>query len=376
MDQSVSVPLQDREETPLLGPSLRDTTKHSKRVRVRTVICLFALFVTGVFLGLHFRSAPEKEHHKATPVCNLDHAKSETNTNRLLENQKFQTLDFTFDEGVVGNIYIKVNDDPSIRDIVVTRTLRFSHPAIEQAYMSWAYYTAPRSTRAYKVYYSLTLNRRERQSILYEQHQCASVHIVILIPELYSLERLDVKSNYKGSIDIKSINVGTLNVKATHGDIYIRGTSAVVAALEAPGGSIDARVAIDTRLKTSSGGDTVVDFTATSWAELESFSEKRLTVMYGREGVFSLMGTNHPRLVKNESHAVNITHEDRHTLEGYIGARDYEFPSSLPRLTMTGHDTVLSLKSYVEQAQVQPGSSKVIVHGVGRNKYSSVVARA
>lgn len=147
--------------------------------------------------------------------------------------------------------------------------------------MSWAYSTVPRSARAYTVYHSLTLNRRERQRILYEQHQCASVHMVILIPELYHLERLDIKSNYKGDIDIKSIDVETLNVKATHGDIYIRGTSAVVAALEAPGGSIDARVAIDTRLKTSSGGDTLVDFIARwpSWAEVESFSEKRLTVV-------------------------------------------------------------------------------------------------
>lgn len=105
--------------------------------------------------------------------------------------------------------------------------------------------------------------------------------MVVLIPQFYPIERLDVKSNYKGSIDIQSINVETLNVKAVHGDIYIRGTSAAVATLEAPNGSIDAQVAIDTRLKTSSGGDTLVDFTALwpSWTELECFSEKRLTVV-------------------------------------------------------------------------------------------------
>lgn len=98
--------------------------------------------------------------------------------------------------------------------------------------------------------------------------------------------------------------------------------------------------------------------------------------MYSGEGAFSLMGTNRPRLAKNGSRIANITYEDRHTLEGYIGTKDYEFPSPLPRLTMTGHDTLLSLMPYDEQAQVQPGPSEVIVQGVGRDKYWSTVARA
>lgn len=74
--------------------------------QVRTVIRLLALFVVGVFLGLHFRSAPKRQHNKETPVCNLDHAESHTWTNPFLEGKNVRILDFTFDEGVVSNLFL------------------------------------------------------------------------------------------------------------------------------------------------------------------------------------------------------------------------------------------------------------------------------
>ncbi|KAG0020421.1 hypothetical protein BGZ82_011596, partial [Podila clonocystis] len=276
----------------------------------------------------------------------------------------------TFDEGIVGNIVVNVNDDPSVRDIAIARTLRFNNPEIDQAYKSSGYASAPRSSMAFTAYYFLDYTRRERQSILYEKHQCAGVDLVITVPKYYPLERLDLKSNYKGNIKIHSIEVETLNVKVTHGNIYIRDTFAAVSALDAPAGAIDAQVTIDTRLRTSSGEDTKIEFYGAIpyWVELASLSEKNLTVqIYNGEGAFSMSSTTRPRLSKYQENVVNITNEDKHTLEGFIGVKDDWFPNGLPRLTMTGHDTNLYLLVPRRQARVD-GSSKIETHGIDQGK--------
>ncbi|KAG0353729.1 hypothetical protein BG005_007045 [Podila minutissima] len=283
MDQHVSVPVHDRDEGfPLLGTSHHGSTKHSKGgFHGRTIICLIALFVSGILLGQRFKSTPKNMDLKAPPsppVCNLDHAESDTFSYSLDTADNFQILDITFDEGIVGNIVVNVNHDPSIRDIVITRTLRFSNPAMERGFKSSGYVFAPRSSLAFTSYFLLDFTRRERQSILYEKHQCAGVDLVITVPKRYPFERLELKSNYKGNIEIQSIKVETLNVKAAHGDIYIRDTSAAVSALKAPGGAIDAQITIGTRLRTFSGEDTRLEFYGAIpyWMELESESEKNL----------------------------------------------------------------------------------------------------
>lgn len=149
---------------------------------------------------------------------------------------------------------------------------------MERGFKSSGYVFAPRSSLAFTSYFLLDFTRRERQSILYEKHQCAGVDLVITVPKRYPFERLELKSNYKGNIEIQSIKVETLNVKAAHGDIYIRDTSAAVSALKAPGGAIDAQITIGTRLRTFSGEDTRLEFYGAIpyWMELESESEKNL----------------------------------------------------------------------------------------------------
>ncbi|KAF9310101.1 hypothetical protein BG003_008933 [Podila horticola] len=287
----------------------------------------------------------------------------------------FRTLDITFDEGIVGNIVVNVNNDPSVRDIVFSRTLRFSSPAMEQAFKYSGYASAPRSSKALSYYYYLDYTRRERQRILHKEHHCAGVDLVITVPKQYPFGRLDLKNNYKGNIDIQSVNVETLNVKAAHGNVNISDTSAAVSTLEAPAGAIDAQVTIDTRLRTSSGQDTKLVFYGAFpyWVELESVSEKNLTVIYNGEGAFSMMSSTRPRLSKYLENVVNITNEDKHTLEGYIGVKDEEFPSALPRLTMTGHDTNLYL--LVPRRQVRfDRSSTIETHGVGKDTYLRVAA--
>ncbi|KAG0020231.1 hypothetical protein BGZ81_009423 [Podila clonocystis] len=306
------------------------------------------------------------------PVCNLDHTESDTFSYSLDAAHNFQIVDITFDEGVVGNIVVNVNDDPSVRDIAITRTLRFNSLEIDQAYRGSGYASAPRSSMAFTAYHYLDYTRRERQSILYEKHQCAGVDLVITVPKLYPFERLDLKSNYKGNIEIQSIEVETLNVKVAHGNIYIRDTFAAVSTLDAPAGAIDAQVTIDTRLRTSSGEDTTIEFYGAIpyWVELESISEKNLTVIYNGEGAFSMSSTTRPRLSKYQENVMNITNEDKHTLEGFIGVKDFWF-TGLPRLTMTGHDTNLYLLVPRGQARVD-GSSKIKTHGISPGKRSRV----
>ncbi|KAG0086489.1 hypothetical protein BGZ92_008100 [Podila epicladia] len=307
------------------------------------------------------------------PVCNLDHVESYTFSYSLDAADNFQIFDITFAEGIVGNISVNVNNDPSIRDIIITRTLRFSNPAMERAYKSSGYYSAPRSSQAFVSYFFLDYTQSERQNILYEEHQCAGVDLIITVPKRYPFERLDLKSNYKGNIEIQSVKVETLNAKAAHGNIYVRDTFAAVSALKAPAGTIDAQVTIDTRLSTSSGEDTRLEFYGAIpyWMELESVSEKNLTVIYQGDGAFSMSSSTRPRLSKYLENVVNITSEDQHTLEGYIGVRGGEFPSALPRLTMTGHDTNLYLLVPRRQERVDR-SSEIETHGIGKKTFSRV----
>ncbi|KAG0337056.1 hypothetical protein BG000_005866 [Podila horticola] len=283
------------------------------------------------------------------PVCNLDHIDGVTTTDVIPGALIIKLFQIILDENIAGNIRINLHDDLDIRDVYVTKTYKYSDPSIKEHLdeVEFAFFSAipPR----YTLHPVLRYGMDDRQRLFYDGHECASIDIQLTFPRGYSFDHIELDSRYKGNIDIQmqgyndNDSFNTFKARTAHGDITVNGTSALEMTLQAPAGAINALINTDMHLTTYSAEDTLIEYIGWGlFVDALVVSEKRATLKWSYRGHFTLQSANRPQVTSNQDVVVNITKQDRHTLEGTIGV-DWQNPRVFPRLKVQGHTAVLHL---------------------------------
>ncbi|KAF9214120.1 hypothetical protein BGZ59_004271 [Podila verticillata] len=360
----------DDETAPLLDPQ-NGTAKQQgqKKFRILLIVAhvlgflVLIAFAVGFYLGNVWNPfKPHPGRPKTAPVCNLDNIEGVTQFFNLPLEGNFRIFNIWFDEGIVGNVVVHLHEDWNRTDIAFKWTVKFSDPSIKPYYDPF-FIMSSGLISTFSSRFNLDLTLDQRQSLLYDQHQCVGVDLEVTFPLTFAnYDQLNIFNRYKGNIDIRTQRLllfNLLTVKTAYGDIYMRHVNAIEMTLEAPGGAIDAIVYPGDKLETYSGEDTTIaidDYLAKwpYWTDMGIVSEKRVAVKYPYKAKFLMQSATRPLVTGHQDVVVNITREDEHTTEGLIGEY-WELIHSTPRLVMRGHDTVLELKQPNPEQEVWRG---------------------
>ncbi|KAG0020423.1 hypothetical protein BGZ82_011598 [Podila clonocystis] len=353
---SNAAPLRDSSE---IAPLLDQRRGYSKQQKQDEKITLFGLFaLAAVASTLHLgqrliRSAKEPPYPgppKVPPVCGLDHIEGVTTMDVIPGALIIKLFQVILDENITGNIRINLHDDLDIRDVYVTKTYKYSDPSIKKQLVEAEFGFFSADPPRYTLHHVLRYGLDDRQRLFYDGHECARVDVQLTFPRGYGFDHIEIDSRYKGNIDIQmqgfsdGDSFNTFRARAAHGDIIVNGTSALEMTLQAPAGAIDALIEADMHLTTYSAEDTVVEYVGRGlFVDALVVSEKRATLKWSYKGHFTLQSAKRPQVTGYQDVVVNVTKEDKHTLEGTIGV-DWQNPQVFPRLNVQGHEAVLHLK--------------------------------
>ncbi|KAG0344964.1 hypothetical protein BG004_004052 [Podila humilis] len=367
------------ENAPLLNPFFRDLRKDRSKDRkirnltiISTVLGLFVFFefITGLYLDNEgftiAKQVPYPVPTRYSPVCDLSKVEPEHSIFVINGEDNFQVIQVLLDDGVAGDITVSISDDENDANIYVIHSQRFSHKSIQPHLDTMSLYNFGSANPVYSLSYMLNYTLDERREFLYDRQRCASVDIRIVFPQYYPLDRLDLKTLYRGDIkiDLENRDFNTIMAKAANGNIHLKRTSATEMILDAPAGSIDASISVFNRLQTYSAENTVIDMT--DWPfllDMRSVSEKGLTVKYPYKGHFTLSSTTRPRLTGNLDVPITFTKKNKNTLEGYIGV-DWINLDPMPRMFLTAHDTKLILKDPMSDEELMFQKKKMAQRGI------------
>ncbi|KAF9404594.1 hypothetical protein BGZ94_004060 [Podila epigama] len=281
------------------------------------------------------------------PVCKVD-SKYTSFISRIPASAGFRNFDVIMDEGIMGDIFIRTNNDPNVTDIVVEKAQSFSHRSVESRFFNVDVVPFFPGDKRYTIRYLLDYTQEERHHQLYKRHQCAGVRLTIVFPQGFEVRRLNLQSRYKGNTDVQLARfplMDQLSVMTAHGDITVNGVTAQEIDLKAPGGTIDAHINTYVSLDTFSSGDTIIDFQ--DWpffADIKAESDKRVTVKYPFMGHFLMQSHNQPQVTGFNDTVVIVKRDDGHIMEGMLGTEWVNY-LPIPRVHMKGYDTVLELKN-------------------------------